>query len=773
MPKLGDLVLDIVVDGKKGVATIKNFGETVDKTVVRAEKKFTGLNSSFSRIANAGQRVFFAFQGLRLLTAPIGNLIRLSNAQERADQKLASALRAVNQFSTENLKLLKRQATDIQAVTIVGDEQAQVLQSLAINMGVSIDKVDQATRGAIGLTAQFKDAGLSQELALKGIALAYNGNFTQLQRYIPALRSLKTPTEKITLLQSLMAKGFEQAKDEAKTSAGQMEQFGNLVGDLKEKLGDTIKEALIPILSKLKTLVVFLNNVSPAARKLVLGITSVIVILRILSTIIAGFGVSIGPVGWLLTGIGLLAGLMLTLRDNSDKAKIALANFANEIKVLNLQQAQQKLADLSAEISKVELKLKKAKPRSMNFAEALIHAPLAPVVNTAAQKKAFSKQREEIDLLNKKKAILLKRIKELKTARQAETASIKEQVDVEKQAADTEKQLQQAREEAERKRLQNLRDLKELRIANIRDEFARRRAVVEDWFEQQKTAHAGQNEFLIELEKQKAIRLERIAKDQADMQKKTVKDTTRSIAATQRLQLDVLGAGYDEFFTSLTDLELTGEARREQIFQAMQNQFLNAIGNMLKGFIVSKGKELFVHKATEKAKTGATKTQTAARLGTSLSAIGKEIAAVIRSIGAWIGQIAAKLFAFFASLGPFGLLAGIGAVVGAVKLVKGIIRGVMSFAKGGEVLKPTIALAGDAGPEIFAPKRDFVQVVNNLIQNRDIRTAAGEAGGQAVVNRLDKLEKSIRAMKFVANIDETGIALAVEAGNQSLSESEF
>lgn len=143
--------------------------------------------------------------------------------------------------------VIQKYASEIQKVTTVGDEQFIALTTQAKNFGIAITEVNDATTGAIGLAEKFKKAGLSQETALKGIALAYQGNFSQLERYIPALRNAETEAEKMAILQKEMASGFDLAKEAAKTSGGQMQQMKNEIGDMKEEIG----RGLIPILSAL------------------------------------------------------------------------------------------------------------------------------------------------------------------------------------------------------------------------------------------------------------------------------------------------------------------------------------------------------------------------------------------------------------------------------------------------------------------------------------------------------------------------------------------
>jgi len=172
----------------------------------------------FNFLGNAMSSIFLG------LTSRIGSFISSSlEAFHVQEQAVADNIAVFGDYS----KVLQDTASDIQKVTTVGDEQTLQLMTQARNMGVAVDKTEEATKGAIGLAEKFKKAGLGQETALKGVALAYQGNFSQLERYIPALRNAETEAEKMAILQEEMASGFDLATEAAKTQAGQIQQTGN------------------------------------------------------------------------------------------------------------------------------------------------------------------------------------------------------------------------------------------------------------------------------------------------------------------------------------------------------------------------------------------------------------------------------------------------------------------------------------------------------------------------------------------------------------------
>ncbi len=261
MDSLEDKTVSITADGEDAIAESEDTKNEIDKVPENKHTMFTGDNNnmlaSITGITVALGGIFVAYNKVKSM---LGEYITLSNIQEMAERSLVAALKVKGQATEEEIERLKNYASEIQNATTIGDEQSLSLLTLATNMGIASEKRDEALRGSIGLAEAFANAGLSQETAMKGIALAYEGNFTQLQRYIPALQSAKSETDKMAILQKAMADGFEMAKDKAKTGAGALEQYSNLVGDLKEKVGDVIKAALVPLVGVMSELVTVMNE---------------------------------------------------------------------------------------------------------------------------------------------------------------------------------------------------------------------------------------------------------------------------------------------------------------------------------------------------------------------------------------------------------------------------------------------------------------------------------------------------------------------------------
>ncbi|MFA6935666.1 MAG: hypothetical protein WCR70_10390, partial [Sphaerochaetaceae bacterium] len=232
-------------------------GGGLDGIIGQLRDGFDGLTSS---LAQYGLALSGVVQAYGMLKGAMGGLVSASNQQEMAETRLTASLQQRGMAAEGYINQLKALASEVQGVTTIGDETSLELMNTAIQMGIGFDDMQESLTGAIGLTKAFSGAGLTMETAIKGIALAREGEYSQLQRYIPALRSAQTETEKMTILKEAMTNGFELAKAEAESGAGALEQYQNILGDLKEDIGAIIKTALVPLVKSLGAVVSWLRE---------------------------------------------------------------------------------------------------------------------------------------------------------------------------------------------------------------------------------------------------------------------------------------------------------------------------------------------------------------------------------------------------------------------------------------------------------------------------------------------------------------------------------
>jgi hypothetical protein len=154
-------------------------------------------------------------------------LIGLGQALENLDQRFM-------------LPIMENFANEMQKTTKYGDDEVLMLMQLLTTLGVMPARLREATTMSIGLAAAINS---DAQTTAKYIALAMQGEYTMLRRYIPALRKTTDETEQFKIIQETATNGFKIAQAQAKTYNGTIVQMRNIYGDLKEEIG----KALMPV----------------------------------------------------------------------------------------------------------------------------------------------------------------------------------------------------------------------------------------------------------------------------------------------------------------------------------------------------------------------------------------------------------------------------------------------------------------------------------------------------------------------------------------------
>ena len=247
----------------KGTATIKRFATSTDSAFNRLknhakmgsaqagkmEKAWSGAIKKLKRnwkgyavgataaLAAVGGAMY---TGIRI----VKDLTEAYAKQERAERTLAAALSASGEYTNQRMQGLKDYAASIQRVTKYGDEEVLQLMALEKSLGVSGPRLKEATRMTIGLAAA---TGRNVNSMATYVAMAMQGNFTMLRRYIPALRTTTDKTKQLQIVMDFAARGFRVAEGDARTYSGTLKQMGNAFGDVKERLGMFAAEGLKPL----------------------------------------------------------------------------------------------------------------------------------------------------------------------------------------------------------------------------------------------------------------------------------------------------------------------------------------------------------------------------------------------------------------------------------------------------------------------------------------------------------------------------------------------
>ena len=200
-------------------------------------------NLSFSLSVLRSKLLIAAF-GFATLNKTIGSFVRAQGEQELAEKKLEQALGKVN-------KGLLGQASALQKVTAFGDETIISAQALLAAFVKDEEQLKKATEATLDL-ASAKGMDLASAADLVGKTLGSSTN--SLSRYGIQVEGAVGSTGRLNTLVNSIADAFGgQAKAQAETLTGSIEQMKNAIGDTSEAIGALMAPAVINIAKRIKS----------------------------------------------------------------------------------------------------------------------------------------------------------------------------------------------------------------------------------------------------------------------------------------------------------------------------------------------------------------------------------------------------------------------------------------------------------------------------------------------------------------------------------------
>lgn len=196
---------------------------------------------AFGRSAlNIGTFFAKAFLGAGAAVAGFAaKAISAYSESEKAERSLVAAINAHGEAGDVLLPSLKKIAAAIQDETGAADESTLAGMAKLRMLGVQTSQMEEAAKAVIAL----KSVGLEEAAAQKAVAMALQGNYDMLNRYVPALRAATSDTKKAQIVNELFARGYEQQKELLNTVAGRWGALKGRVGDLWEEFGRGISES--------------------------------------------------------------------------------------------------------------------------------------------------------------------------------------------------------------------------------------------------------------------------------------------------------------------------------------------------------------------------------------------------------------------------------------------------------------------------------------------------------------------------------------------------
>lgn len=161
--------------------------------------------------------------------------------QENAINRLNQALKASGDFSSASSQDLLSFATNLQKVSVFGDEVVVGQLAVAKSFGASNEQAKQLVEAAANLSATF---GGSLESNVEKLGKTFSGEAGRLAQYIPAIKELTAEQLKSgDAFEIVNSKFAGAAANELNTYSGQVTSLSNAYSDLQEELGAFVTQS--------------------------------------------------------------------------------------------------------------------------------------------------------------------------------------------------------------------------------------------------------------------------------------------------------------------------------------------------------------------------------------------------------------------------------------------------------------------------------------------------------------------------------------------------
>ena len=276
------------------------------------KKGFNGIENGLKNISKAAA-IGAAAVGAALVVIATKS-IKLAEDQEKAEARLESIAKKVTRATDEQIESLKKLAAETQKLSTFGDEVLITGQSQLLSFGLQADQVEQLTGSLADLLAANKGITATSDDAIGAANLlgkAFSGQAGALSRVgillddasAEVLKNGSAAQKTAELVKIMDANYGGLAETLSQTTAGQLQQAKNAIGDVGEVIGRIflpfINDALKVVQKNLPAIQDFFTKTFGAIAKIMeTGINFIIKYKEVLIPLAAGIAV-------LTIGIGI------------------------------------------------------------------------------------------------------------------------------------------------------------------------------------------------------------------------------------------------------------------------------------------------------------------------------------------------------------------------------------------------------------------------------------------------------------------------------------
>jgi len=275
-------------------ASLKRLGRSVKTTLASIG---THLRSAAKWLLAGGIAAGVLGGGFR-------KLAKEAAADEQALMRLTSALRTAG--SSADPKTFAEYASALERLTGIQDDTIVGAQAMMLELGVTSDALDEATRAAVALV----HAGWSQEEASTAVANAVQGEYGALTRYLPKLRDATDEAEKAQIVNDYLTGQWNAMTNQTGSLSVSLRKMGTTWSNFWEKIGASLQQrgSFDMILSALSRL---LDNVAAAIDRFIAngGVDKMIALVDKLLGVAAKVPSAIQSVGGYIGKVGAVLGI--------------------------------------------------------------------------------------------------------------------------------------------------------------------------------------------------------------------------------------------------------------------------------------------------------------------------------------------------------------------------------------------------------------------------------------------------------------------------------
>jgi chromosome segregation ATPase len=165
--------------------------------------------------------------------------LKSMSAQESSTQALRSAFSAMGDDVDSNVASVQRFANAMQKTTGISNEALEMRAAELRQLGV----LPQHLEAAVKATVALGQAGMSEAAATRAVAAAREGDFSQLTRYIPQLRTATDQAERAAIVNDFLSRKYSEAEDQTQTLSGQYRVMKEAMADAWKEAGNAIAQS--------------------------------------------------------------------------------------------------------------------------------------------------------------------------------------------------------------------------------------------------------------------------------------------------------------------------------------------------------------------------------------------------------------------------------------------------------------------------------------------------------------------------------------------------